>query len=80
MAEKKIYLQQGTEQTQHELPVLSGTLGPDVIDIRRLYAETGLFTYDPGFTSTASCTSKITYHRRRRRHAALSRLSHRTIG
>jgi citrate synthase len=41
--------------------VLSGTLGSDVIDIRRLYAQTGLFTYDPGFTSTASCTSKITY-------------------
>ena len=37
-----------------ELPVLAGTLGPSVIDVRRLYAETGMFTYDPGFTSTAS--------------------------
>jgi len=46
---------------QHELPVRSGTLGPDVIDITTLYAETGLFTYDPGFTSTASCESKITF-------------------
>ena len=46
---------------QFDLPVLSGTLGPDVIDIRTLYAKTGLFTYDPGFTSTASCRSKITY-------------------
>ena len=46
---------------QHELPVKSGTLGPDVIDITTLYAETGNFTYDPGFTSTASCESKITF-------------------
>ena len=42
-------------------PVLSGTLGPDVIDIRTLYGKTGRFTYDPGFLSTASCTSAITY-------------------
>jgi citrate synthase len=44
-----------------ELPVLSGTIGPDVIDIRPLYAKTGMFTYDPGFMSTASCKSAITY-------------------
>ena len=44
-----------------ELPVLGGTLGPSVIDIRRLYAETGMFTYDPGFTSTGSAESAITY-------------------
>ncbi|MFN4176808.1 citrate synthase [Phenylobacterium sp.] len=44
-----------------ELPVLKGTAGPDVIDIRKLYAETDTFTYDPGFTSTASCESKITF-------------------
>ncbi len=44
-----------------ELPVLSGSTGPDVIDIRKLYAETGMFTYDPGFTSTASCDSGLTY-------------------
>jgi len=43
------------------LPMHQGTLGPDVIDITRLYADTGCFTYDPGFTSTASCESKITY-------------------
>jgi citrate synthase len=41
--------------------VKSGTIGPDVIDIRKLYAETGKFTYDPGFTSTASCDSALTY-------------------
>ncbi|MEM7024950.1 MAG: citrate synthase [Pseudomonadota bacterium] len=44
-----------------ELQKLDGNLGPSVIDIRKLYADTGLFTYDPGYTSTASCTSKITY-------------------
>jgi citrate synthase len=47
--------------SHHELPVRKGTLGPDVIDITTLYAETGHFTYDPSFTSTASCESKITY-------------------
>ncbi len=41
--------------------VVSGSVGPDVIDIRKLYAQTGAFTYDPGFTSTASCDSAITY-------------------
>ncbi|MEQ8405524.1 MAG: citrate synthase [Oceanicaulis sp.] len=44
-----------------ELPVYSGSVGPDVIDIRTLYKNTGMFTYDPGFTSTASCESQITY-------------------
>src|SRR3982750_1263705 len=41
--------------------VLDGTVGPEVVDIRKFYAETGMFTYDPGFTSTASCESAITY-------------------
>ncbi|MCM2328053.1 MAG: citrate synthase [Lysobacter sp.] len=44
-----------------EMPVYGGTIGPDVIDIRALYGKTGKFTYDPGFLSTASCSSKITY-------------------
>ena len=44
-----------------ELPVLSGSMGPDVIDIRKLYSETGFFTFDPGYTSTASCESAITF-------------------
>jgi citrate synthase len=43
------------------LPVLDGSVGPSVIDIRKLYGESGYFTYDPGFTSTASTESKITY-------------------
>jgi citrate synthase len=46
---------------RHDLPVRRGTLGPDVIDITSLYQDTGCFTYDPGFTSTASCESKITF-------------------
>ncbi|KFC72336.1 Citrate synthase [Devosia sp. LC5] len=45
----------------YEFPVLAGSVGPEVIDIRSLYAKTGLFTYDPGFTSTAACDSAITY-------------------
>ncbi|MBV8666959.1 MAG: citrate (Si)-synthase [Burkholderiaceae bacterium] len=44
-----------------ELPIYKGTVGPDVIDIRKLYGTTGKFTYDPGFMSTASCNSSITY-------------------
>jgi citrate synthase len=46
---------------RHEFPVLKGTLGPDVIDIGALYQNTSHFTYDPGFRSTASCESKITF-------------------
>jgi citrate synthase len=45
----------------YELPIYGGTTGPDVLDIRKLYAETDMFTFDPGFTSTASCESSITY-------------------
>ena len=44
-----------------ELPMLKGTLGPEVVDIRKLYGEADVFTYDPGFTSTASCESQITF-------------------
>ncbi len=45
----------------YEFPVLTGTIGPDVVDIRSLYAKSGAFTFDPGFMSTASCKSAITY-------------------
>ncbi len=45
----------------YQLPVVEGSTGPEVIDIRKLYSETGCFTYDPGFTSTGSCESKITF-------------------
>ena len=44
-----------------DLPAYSGTVGPTVLDISKLYGQAGVFTYDPGFTSTASCESKITY-------------------
>ncbi len=49
------------DQLSEELPILSGTIGPSVIDVTKLYRDTGMFTYDPGFMSTASCQSKITY-------------------
>ncbi len=44
-----------------DLPIIKGTTGPDVMDVRKFYADSDLFTFDPGFTSTASCESKITY-------------------
>ena len=44
-----------------EVPVYAGNIGPDVLDIRKLYSQTGMFTYDPGFLSTAACQSAITY-------------------
>lgn len=48
-------------QSLCELPVLTGTTGPDVVDVQALYKQTGMFTYDPGFNSTASCRSTITF-------------------
>ena len=45
----------------YEFPVLKGSIGPNVVDIRTLYKQAGVFTYDPGFTSTGSCESHITY-------------------
>jgi citrate synthase len=48
-------------RTTYDLPMRKGTLGPDVVDITTFYQETGCFTYDPGFTSTASCESQITF-------------------
>lgn len=66
MSEKKITETANTANLQlgdsnHEFPIFDGTIGPSVVDISKLYAQTGRFTYDPGFTSTASCESKITY-------------------
>ena len=59
-SDKKAVLNWGDGKST-EFPVLKGTIGPDVVDIRSLYAKTGLFTYDPGFMSTACATSRITY-------------------
>lgn len=50
-----------TEGKTYELATMTGSVGPSVIDVSKLYSSTGQFTYDPGFTSTASCQSKITY-------------------
>ena len=51
----------GIDGQDNDYPVLAGSVGPEVVDIRKLYGNTGRFTYDPGFTSTAACESKITY-------------------
>ena len=61
MSTKKYILQDPATGKQLELQSRAGTVGPEVLDIRALYGDTGLFTYDPGFGSTASCESKITY-------------------
>ena len=57
----KFTLKNQATESEYELDTFSGSMGPDVIDIQTLYQKTGLFAYDPGFTSTASCTSKITF-------------------
>ncbi|HEY1607434.1 MAG TPA: citrate synthase [Allosphingosinicella sp.] len=59
MADEQAIL--GIGGKDYPYPVRHGSVGPDVIDIRKLYGQTGAFTYDPGFTSTASCESAITY-------------------
>lgn len=59
MSQKTFSLQ--TSEKSVELPLLEGSMGPDCVDIGKLYKETGTFTYDPGFMSTASCRSAITY-------------------
>ena len=61
MAETKRTATLSFDGKNFELPMLSPTVGPDVIDIRKLYAQADVFTYDPGFTSTASCESTITF-------------------
>jgi len=61
LADNKATLSFSNGSPSVEMPVYQGNIGPDVIDIRKLYAQTGMFTYDPGFLSTASCQSAITY-------------------
>ncbi len=61
LSDKKVTLSFSDGSEPVELPVYSGSIGPDVIDIRKLYGSTGMFTYDPGFLATASCESSITY-------------------
>ncbi len=62
MTQKKVAtLSFGDDRESVELPILSGSMGPDVIDIRTLHTQSGVFTYDPGFLSTASSSSEITF-------------------
>jgi citrate synthase len=61
LADNKATLSFSNGSPSIEFPVYSGTVGPDVVDIRKLYGQTGMFTYDPGFMSTAACESGITY-------------------
>ncbi|AYQ28744.1 MULTISPECIES: citrate synthase [unclassified Polaromonas] len=61
LADNKATLSFSNGSPSIELPVYQGNVGPDVVDIRKLYGQTGMFTYDPGFLSTASCQSAITY-------------------
>ena len=61
LSDKKATLSFSDGAESLEFPVYEGSVGPNVIDIRKLYAQTGMFTYDPGFLSTASCASGITY-------------------
>ena len=61
LADNKATLSFSNGSPSVEMPVYHGSIGPDVVDIRKLYAQTGMFTYDPGFMSTASCQSTITY-------------------
>ena len=61
LADNKATLSFSNGSPSIDLPVYQGNVGPDVLDIRKLYGQTGMFTYDPGFLSTASCQSAITY-------------------
>ena len=61
LADNKATLSFSNGSPSVEMPMYHGNIGPDVIDIRKLYGQTGMFTYDPGFLSTASCQSTITY-------------------
>ena len=59
LSDKKATLSFSDGSAPIELPVYSGSIGPDVMDIRKLYGQSGMFTFDPGFMSTASCESGL---------------------
>ena len=61
MSEKNEKIKLTVKDKSYDLSMHEGTIGPEVINISKLYSESGNFTYDPGFTSTASCKSKITF-------------------
>ena len=60
MAKSTATLTDNETGKSYEFPIIHGTVGPRLVDIRKLYGESDMFTYDPGFTSTGSCGSKIT--------------------
>ena len=61
MAKNTMTLTDNRDGKQFEYNIIDGTRGPSVVDISTFYKDSGMFTYDPGYTSTASCESKITY-------------------
>src|SRR6267142_1626308 len=61
MAKSTATLTDNETGKSYEMPIIHGTIGPRLVDVRKFYGESGMFTYDPGFTSTGSCASKITY-------------------
>ena len=61
MAKSTATLTDNETGKSYEMPIIHGTIGPRLVDIRKMYGESGMFTYDPGFTSTGSCGSTITY-------------------
>lgn len=61
MSEKTITLINNSDGRKVDLPLYKGTVGPEVMDIGKLYREMGIFTFDPGFVATGSCRSSITY-------------------
>ena len=61
MTEEAFKLTSPDGSSTTELPIRTGTMGPDVLDISRLYRDAGVFTYDPGFVATGSCDSNITF-------------------
>jgi len=61
MAKSTATLTDNETGKSYEMPIIHGTIGPRLVDVRKFYGDAGMFTYDPGFTSTGSCASKITY-------------------
>ena len=58
---KKIKITNSVNNETYDFNVIEGSCGPDVVDLTSFYEKTGMFVYDPGFTSTASCSSEITF-------------------
>jgi len=61
MSKDSLLIRHNRTGQEAEFPLLRGTLGPETVDIRKIYKDLGCFTYDPGFTATANCKSHITF-------------------